>query len=195
MSRICLFDTALRQRKPLVQKLFSDNSKQEMVREGRLVSTSIEQLIIGEALIERIEWLVDAVVFGQRIRSLSCGQSGFSRSCSFVVMPRWFQGPRCTNVVRLDGKVAVITGANTGIGKETARELSRRGREANLNSILFFLSVNCCKRGCYGTLLYCGLYAYIVINPPGLPFFLRDWLHVSTLKKIYLWLVYFNENS
>ena len=39
----------------------------------------------------------------------------------------WMQGPKCTSKRRLDGKVVVITGANTGIGKECARELSRRG--------------------------------------------------------------------
>ncbi|XP_071640320.1 retinol dehydrogenase 11-like [Temnothorax longispinosus] len=33
----------------------------------------------------------------------------------------------CTSQVRLDGKIAIITGANTGIGRETARDFYRRG--------------------------------------------------------------------
>lgn len=46
---------------------------------------------------------------------------------------KFFAGGVCRTDVQLPGKVVVITGANTGIGKETARELARRGKSLHFH--------------------------------------------------------------
>jgi len=50
----------------------------------------------------------------------------------YSLLVQWAQGGRCMSTDRLDGKVVVITGANTGIGKETAKDLVRRGAEVHV---------------------------------------------------------------
>nr|XP_046493001.1 uncharacterized protein LOC124224839 [Neodiprion pinetum] len=56
------------------------------------------------------------------------GINDVTRSCaSGFVSKMWPFSRSCQSTARLVGRTVVITGANTGIGKETARDLYRRG--------------------------------------------------------------------
>ena len=52
---------------------------------------------------------------------------------------QYTSGGVCKSKERIDGKVVIVTGANTGIGKETAKDLVQRGSriltEFNFNII------------------------------------------------------------
>jgi len=46
---------------------------------------------------------------------------------ALIICRQYFRGARCTSELKLDGKVAIITGGNGGIGRYVAEDFLKRG--------------------------------------------------------------------
>ena len=95
----------------------------------------------------------------------------------------------CTSTIQLPGKVAVVTGANTGIGKETAKELARRGK-----SICFQFPSATCLFFKYSW-LGASLVAQVVKNLPAMQETQEDPLEkgMATHSSIHAWRIPWTE--